>query len=150
MVMSAAPCPESLTRLEHEVGVLVRRIRRVIGERARLVHPDLQPAAYLMLAHVVEGGPVRASTVADLFGIDKGAISRQVTHLMDLGLVEKSRDPEDGRAWLLRATSHAQERMASVTQTRRRHLAERLVDWDEGDLDTFTDLLARYNRSLGA
>ena len=29
--------------LEQEVGVMIRRIRRVIGERARAVHPDLQP-----------------------------------------------------------------------------------------------------------
>ena len=37
-------------RASSEVGVLIRRIRRVIGERARAVHPDLQPASYLMLA----------------------------------------------------------------------------------------------------
>ena len=52
---------------------------------------------------------MRASTVADLFSIDKGAISRQVTHLIELGLIEKSRDPEDGRAWLLTATPDALE-----------------------------------------
>ena len=33
-----------------EVGVLVRRVRRVIHERARAVHADLQPASYLLLA----------------------------------------------------------------------------------------------------
>ncbi len=112
--MSAAPRPESLTRLEQEVGVLVRRIRRVIAERAGSVHPELQPASYLMLSHVAEHGPMRASTVADLFSIDKGAISRQVTHLMELGLVEKSRDPEDGRAWLLSATADARARLQQV------------------------------------
>ncbi len=31
---------DALRELEGEVGVLVRRIRRVIGERARAVHPD--------------------------------------------------------------------------------------------------------------
>lgn len=146
--MSAAPRPESLTRLEQEVGVLVRRIRRVIAERARLVHPELQPASYLMLAHLAGQGPMRASSVADLFTIDKGAISRQVTHLIELGLVEKSRDPEDGRAWLLTATPDAQERLTSVAESRRRYLAERLGGWEAGDLELFTDLLARYNESL--
>ncbi len=34
---------ETVRALEHEVGVLIRRVRRVIGERARAVHPDLQP-----------------------------------------------------------------------------------------------------------
>jgi DNA-binding MarR family transcriptional regulator len=147
--MCAAPRPESLVRLEQEVGVLVRRIRRVIAERARLVHPDLQPASYLMLSHVAENGPMRASSVADLFTVDKGAISRQVTHLMELGLVEKSRDPEDGRAWLLSATPDAKERLRTVTEQRRTYLAERLEGWEAGDLELFTDLLARYNDSLG-
>ena len=63
--MSAAPRPESLTRLEQEVGVLVRRIRRVIAERAAAVHEELQPASYLMLAHVAEAmGIVAAETLA--------------------------------------------------------------------------------------
>lgn len=147
--MCAAPRPESLVRLEQEVGVLVRRIRRVIAERARLVHPDLQPASYLMLGHVAENGPMRASAVADLFTVDKGAISRQVTHLMELGLVEKSRDPEDGRAWLLTATPDAVQRLRTVAEQRRTYLAERLDGWEAGDLERFTDLLARYNDSLG-
>jgi len=129
--------------------VLVRRIRRVIAERARLVHPDLQPASYLMLSHVAENGPMRASSVADLFTVDKGAISRQVTHLMELGLVQKTRDPEDGRAWLLSATPDAKERLRTVTEQRRTYLAERLEGWEAGDLELFTDLLARYNDSLG-
>ena len=129
--------------------MLVRRIRRVIAERARLVHPDLQPASYLMLSHVAENGPMRASSVADLFTVDKGAISRQVTHLMELGLVEKSRDPEDGRAWLLTATPDAVERLRTVAEQRRTYLAERLDGWEAGDLERFTDLLARYNDSLG-
>ena len=146
--MSAAPRPESLTRLEQEVGVLVRRIRRVIAERAGAVHPELQPASYLMLAHVAEHGPMRASTVADLFSIDKGAISRQVTHLIELGLIEKSRDPEDGRAWLL--TADARQRLEQVAVSRRRYLADRLDGWEAGDLEAFTHLLARYNESLGA
>ncbi|MCK5930191.1 MAG: MarR family transcriptional regulator, partial [Nocardioides sp.] len=111
---------------------------------------ELQPASYLMLAHVAEHGPMRASTVADLFSIDKGAISRQVTHLIELGLIEKSRDPEDGRAWLLTATPDARERLAQVAESRRRYLADRLDDWESGDLETFTALLARYNESLGS
>lgn len=147
--MCAAPRPESLVRLEQEVGVLVRRIRRVIAERARLVHPDLQPASYLMLSHVAEHGPMRASAVADLFTVDKGAISRQVTHLIELGLVQKSRDPEDGRAWLLSATPDATQRLRTVAEQRRTYLAERLDGWEAGDLERFTDLLARYNESLG-
>ena len=47
---------ESLRRLEAEVGVLIRRIRRVIHERARAVHEDLQPTSYLLLGWLVDEG----------------------------------------------------------------------------------------------
>jgi DNA-binding MarR family transcriptional regulator len=139
---------ETFRELEHEMGVLIRRIRRVIHERARLVHPDLQPASYLMLTYLAEAGPVRSSTIADAFGIDKGAISRQVQSLVDLGLVDRSPDPADGRATLLTLSADARRRTEEVTGDRRRFVDERLGDWSAEDLRTFTSALARYNAAL--
>ena len=139
---------ETLRALEHEVGVMVRRVRRVIHERARAVHPDLQPAAYLMLGYLVEAGPVRSTEVAEVFGVGKGPISRQVQHLVDLGLVERSPDPADGRATLLSASADALARSGEVARQRRRTLGERLGDWSDEDLSRFVADLARYNRSL--
>ncbi len=139
---------DSLRQLEQEVGVLIRRVRRVIGERARGVHEDLQPAAYLMLAYVAEHGPIRASAMADHFDIDKGAISRQVTHLLDLDLLDRSPDPGDGRATLLSASDEAVRRLADVTEHRRKWLDEQLGDWSDDDLTGFVHELARYNQTL--
>ena len=139
---------DRLARLEHEVGRLVRRVRRVIHERSRLVHPDLQPAAYLLVAHLAKAGPVRSSTLADELGIDKGAISRQVQQLTELGLVERTPDPDDGRASLVSATAEARSRLAAVAAQRRRHLADRIGDWSDEELTAFVDGLARYNAAL--
>lgn len=140
---------ESLRMLEQEVGVLIRRVRRVIGERARAVHPDLQPASYLMLRHLAHHGPVRASAMAEVFGIDKGAISRQVQHLIDLELVDRSPDPADGRATLLSASEHGVRRLDEVATMRRAYLDERLGDWTDEELADFAAALARYNATLG-
>ncbi|MDN4171623.1 MarR family transcriptional regulator [Nocardioides sp. SOB77] len=140
---------DSLRRLEQEVGVLIRRVRRVIGERARAVHADLQPASYLMLGYLASHGPVRASVVAEVFGIDKGAISRQVQHLMELGLLDRSPDPNDGRATLLAASEDAVRRLDEVAAMRREYLDERLGDWSDDDLADFAGTLARYNATLG-
>lgn len=139
---------ESLMRLEQEVGVMIRRVKRVIGERAHAVHPDLQPASYLMLAYLGQHGPMRASVAAEMFNIDKGAISRQVAHLVDLGLVERTQDPDDGRASLISATSSAVERLTAVAEHRRRWLDERLGDWDAEELADFARVLGRYNEAL--
>lgn len=139
---------ETLRFLENEVGVMIRRVKRVIGLRARAVHEDLQPASYLMLAWLAEEGPVRASSMAETFHIDKGAISRQVQHLVDLGLVDRTPDPADGRATLVSATDDAVRRLADVVEHRRKRLDEMLGDWSDEELAWFVDALARYNERL--
>lgn len=139
---------DTLRELEGEVGVLIRRIRRVIGERARAVHPELLPASYLMLGYVRDNGPVRASAIGQVFDIDKGAISRQVQHLIDLGLLDRSPDPEDGRATLLTASADAVRRLDQVADDRRQLLADRLGDWSAEEMASFTATLRRYNEAL--
>jgi len=137
-----------LESLEREVGVLMRRARRVIALRASLVDPELMPTSYLVLGHICERGHVRASAVADLFDLDKGAVSRHVQHLVELGLVERSPDPEDRRATLLAPTERAHERMRHVVEARRARLRRRLGLWDDEGVATFVDLLGRYNSAL--
>jgi DNA-binding MarR family transcriptional regulator len=137
-----------LGRLEQEVGVLIRRIKRVIGERARAVHPDLQPASYLMLTYLASDGPQRSSVMSDRFNVDKGAISRQVQHLCELGLLDRTPDPDDGRAMLISASSDAVHRMQAVDRDRRRWLEEQLAEWSEDDLHEFVTGLGRYNSAL--
>ncbi|GEP40648.1 MarR family transcriptional regulator [Nocardioides psychrotolerans] len=139
---------DSLRQLEQEVGVLVRRVKRVIGVRARLVHEEMQPSSYLMLAYLAEHGPTRSSAMAEIFAIDKGAISRQVQHLVDLGLVDRSQDPEDGRASLLSASDDARRRLADVAEHRRKWLDEQLGDWSAAELADFVEELGRYNQAL--
>jgi DNA-binding MarR family transcriptional regulator len=139
---------DELGRLEEEVGVLIRRVRRVIGDRARAVHDDLQPASYLMLSYLVTSGPQRSSVLSERFGVDKGAISRQVQHLVDLGLLDRAPDPVDGRATLVSASADAVRRMEAILSERRHWLDERLNEWSEDDLRDFASGLARYNSAL--
>jgi DNA-binding MarR family transcriptional regulator len=139
---------DSIRLLEQEVGVLIRRVRRVIGERARAVHESLQPASYLMLGYVAEYGPIRASAMAEIFDVDKGAISRQVQHLIELGLIERTPDPDDGRATLLSTTDEAVRRMQDVAEHRRKWLDEQLGDWSDAQLAGFARELGRYNAAL--
>jgi len=134
--------------LELELSVLVRRLRRVIGERARTIHPDLTPAGYLMLAYMAERGPVRASAVVEAFNLDKGAVSRHVQALVELGLATKERDPDDGRAWVVSLTDEGRRRMTELATERRERLGRLLGDWSDEDLASFVATLGRYNASL--
>ncbi|WP_110183113.1 MarR family winged helix-turn-helix transcriptional regulator [Nocardioides solisilvae] len=139
---------QTLDGLEREVARLVRRTRRAIGARARLVHPDLHPAAYLMLALVADRGPLRPSVISELFELDKGAVSRQVQQLVDLGLVRRDPDPDDRRASILTATEAAVQGMAQVHASRRALLRERLGEWDDAALADFVARLESYNEAL--
>ncbi len=138
----------TLHALEQEMGILMRRVRRALSERAALVHPSLQPSSYVMLAHLIEAGPRRSSDIADAFDLDKGAVSRQVQHLVELGLVERSPDPADGRATILTATTEAKRRVDEVSRLRIEQLDARLADWTEEDLDELVSRFARYNATL--
>lgn len=142
--------PDALRELEREVGVLIRRVRRVISERARLVHPDLQSSSYLMLGYVVDHGPLRASAMSTIFDVDKGAISRQVQHLVDLGLVDRTPDPDDGRATLISVSDEGARRFRDVTEHRRKWFDERLGDWTAEEILAFAGTMHRYNQALGA
>ncbi len=139
---------ETLSALEHEMGVLVRRIRRVIAERARLLHPDLSPVAYSMLMALNDSGPRRASELVEIFSIDKGAVSRQVQILLELGLIERSPDPEDRRAMILAISEEGHRRLAHISAVRRQQVGQRLEGWRHEDLRAFVSSLARYNSSL--
>lgn len=141
---------ELLVDLEREVAVMVRRLRRRLGERARAVHPDLQTATYLLLSWVDKHGPVRASAVAESLGIDKGAISRQVQHLLELGLLDRTPDPDDGRATLLSANEDAKARLAEVSDAGRLWLDGKLGDLPDAEIADFVRLLGRYNAALDA
>lgn len=139
-----------LDALEHEVLVLVRRARRVIADRAAQVHPDLSPASYLLMGLVRDRGQVRAADVCDAFDLDKGAVSRQVQQMAELGLVERAADPADRRATLLTLTDAGKEAMALVDARRRERLRERLDEWDDAALADFVASLHRYNALFGS
>lgn len=139
---------EALRQIEHEVGVLIRRVRRVIGDRAHAVHPELQPATYLLLTHLDESGPLRASALVESTGVDKAAISRQVQHLVDLGLLTRAQDPQDGRATLLEVTDDARARLRQVQRDGRLRFDQRLSDWSDSDLAEFANRLREYNAAL--
>ncbi|WP_210438883.1 MarR family winged helix-turn-helix transcriptional regulator [Nocardioides xinjiangensis] len=139
---------DDLRRIESEVGTLIRRVKRVMGERAREVHPDLHPMTFLILTHLAKEGPMRGADLSDAFGMDKGGVSRQVQALVDLGLVERRPDAEDRRAILLDATEEGRKRLEVMRRRRSDRFDQRLSGWSDAEVERFADQLAEYNRFL--
>lgn len=139
---------DALHGLEREVGILLRRIKRVIGERATAVHPELQPSSYLMLSWIADNGPIRPSALVCEFNVDKGAISRTVQHLTDLGLLDREPDPADGRATLVSASADARRRLAKIEEQRQQWFTDRLKGWTVAEIHQLAEDLGRYNKAL--
>ncbi|WP_431781201.1 MarR family winged helix-turn-helix transcriptional regulator [Streptomyces chumphonensis] len=136
--------PEVLD-LERELSVLLRRARASSGEMARELHPDLEPAAYGIMLRLDEAGAQRATALAAYFGVGKGTMSRQLTALERLGLVDRSPDPADGRAFLVELTAQGRRSFARVRGARRERYLRRLAGWERADIAELARLLHRLN-----
>lgn len=139
---------DAIRGLEHELGRLLRRVRRGLADRAVLVDPALSATAYPLLVTLAEIGPHRAAELAEMFALDKGAVSRIVAQLLELGLIERSPDPADGRASILSATDEAHRRFARLAEVRRAEVDVRLAEWDAASITDLAEGLARFNAAI--
>jgi DNA-binding MarR family transcriptional regulator len=137
---------EAFVRLEREIGLLLRRSRAISSRLAGELHPDLDGAAYGLLALLQDAGPLRASDLVARLGLDKSTVSRQVASLVDLGLVDRAADPDDGRAQVLSTSAEGHRRLSRLRDARRARWEADLSDWETTDVATLAQLLGRLNR----
>ena len=127
--------------LEAEFSELITHFRRLILENANRVSPGMLPGAYKTLTTIARCEQVTASTLAERMLMDKGQVSRLVRELEDLGLVERSPDPRDGRSSLLRLTDVGTERLAAARLPQEGMLLQTLQDWSIADIGNLSRLL---------
>jgi DNA-binding MarR family transcriptional regulator len=137
---------EAFVHLEREIGLLLRRSRAISARLSAQLHPDLDGAAYGLLALLQDAGPLRASDLVARLGLDKSTVSRQLATLVGLGLVDREADPEDGRAQVLRPSAEGAARLARIRDARRARWEDDMSDWPAADVAALADLLARFNR----
>ncbi len=90
------------------------RLRTVVGKLSRRLRPTLSgggltPTRISVLFTVVRRGPLRATALAELEGLNPTMLSRVIAQLADDGLVERLPDPDDRRAALVAATDAGRE-----------------------------------------
>jgi DNA-binding MarR family transcriptional regulator len=92
-------------------------------------------------------GSARAADLRAYFGIDKGALSRQLKLLEDLQLISRESDNTDRRCHRLTLTAGGRRRLNRARRARQRLVRQELLPWPAGDVEAFADLLARFNSS---
>jgi DNA-binding MarR family transcriptional regulator len=126
--------------IERQFMAILARSRHGLREQAAQM--DLQPAGYRVLVELVAVGSSGAGELAEALGIDKGALSRQFSHLESLGLITRERDVEDRRAVVISATPDAIRRIQQIRDSARSAFRERLASWPDHDLEELARLLA--------
>ena len=134
-------------QLEHELAVVMRRARGLSGALARDVHPELDAAAYGLLARIDEVGTVRVTDLASYFSVGKPTVSRQVALLEQLSLVRRTQNDEDARSRHLSLTDAGRALLEKAREARREHTRTSLDSWSTEDVALFATLLRRFNET---
>jgi DNA-binding MarR family transcriptional regulator len=137
----------AIDALERQLSVLWRRARANSHKVARQVHPDMEPAAYGLLAILQREESMRLTELAANIGVGKPSVSRQIAMLEQLGLVYKQADPVDGRAQSISLTEAGRNRLTAAQLARKDAFRQRLGDWQVKDLDALAALLDRLNQT---
>ncbi|WP_084108966.1 MarR family winged helix-turn-helix transcriptional regulator [Knoellia aerolata] len=129
--------------------VRAMKIMAAVRQRAPRVHPDVDPMGYPLMFNLREE-PRRVSDIAAAIHLDVSTVSRQVSHLVAQGLVERLPDPSDGRAHVLTLTEPGRDLLVAIRERRNAWLAEVTADWDDADLADFDRLLQRFADDVAA
>lgn len=120
---------ELAPRLRWAITRMARRLRQEAGT-------DLGPSQVAALATIERYGPLSPSELAERERIKRPTATRIVGHLEAAGLVERVKDPEDGRASILSATGGAKMLLKRLRARKTAYLARRLAVMDAEDRRT--------------
>jgi DNA-binding MarR family transcriptional regulator len=140
----AEPDPADLelaARVRMATARLYRRLRQhSLG--------GLTPSQLSCLTSVEKLGPVRLGDLAVNEGVAPPTLTRIVANLVELGMVDRTADPDDARAARLTITDKGRNTLQAVREERTAYLVDRLHALEPADrqhLPELADLLERLS-----
>ena len=140
------------TETAEEIATTLVRILKIMASMRHHVpqqHPAVDPSHYPVLFNLARE-PRRVSALAEMIHSDVSTVSRQVTHLVQHGIIEKIGDPEDGRAQLLSLTPVGAEVIEKLTRGRGEWFTRLLAGWSDEDAQAFEHYLTRFGNDVEA
>ncbi|WP_188587608.1 MarR family winged helix-turn-helix transcriptional regulator [Gordonia jinhuaensis] len=128
--------------IDRIVRAFTRFSRRTRGE-GREVQPGLTYVDFSLLRIVANEPGILAGVVAGEAYIDKSTASRQLTSLVERGLVRRA--DGSGRRMPLYLTDEGLAVLEIAEKAQRETVAGRTEDWSDTERATFAELLDRYN-----
>jgi DNA-binding MarR family transcriptional regulator len=146
VVGSVPDVGEVAGELRVAVGLVVRKLKQATAE-GELTVPEASA-----LSRLERGGPATSSDLARLERISPQSMGVTVAALLDRGLVERSRDPEDGRRIVLSITGAGVRTVHDKRGARTEQIAAALragfSEEELGQLRTAAALLERLAENL--
>lgn len=134
---------------EHFIDELFRLGRSMRGALAPDDGTDLLPGSAAVLLTLAIYGESRQNALADELCITPSALSRQLAELVGRGYVDRTPDPEDGRASLVQVSAAGHELLGKLRRMRAERLQRALADWSESDAAQAFDAVQKLSKTLG-
>jgi DNA-binding MarR family transcriptional regulator len=134
MVTITTPLAEIASHLRLAITRSARRLRQeaAAAEAGRELSPTLTAA----LATVDLHGPLTPSELAERERVKRPTATRVVSRLEQLGLVSRTPDPSDGRAFLVASTGDGRALLRRLRTRKNAYLARRLRELDHEEVAT--------------
>lgn len=144
--MTSSPKDESLDSISRTLAQIVRLTssRSLFTRDANAAGVVLTQPAYALLRVLIDNGPLAMGALARGAHMDVGMATRQVTSLVDAGLVTRKADPVDARVALVTVTPHGRRVAGKLLDVRIGYLQRALSGWTPDELDEFNTFLIRF------
>ena len=133
------PLAELASRLRLAITRTARRLRQEAGT-------DLSPSQTAALATIERHGPLTPSELAAVEGIQRPTTTRIVARLERAGLIERARDPADGRVSLVSASGEGRLLLRKLRGRKTAYLARRLRGLDPHEVAALEQAAAILER----
>ena len=121
-----------------------RSLRTAIGGGDDPIAPALAAVLFVLSVR----GPCRQTDLAAGLRVSQSALSRQMTELVDAGLVERAPDPDDKRAFRVQVTERGDEMLRTTQERRSARLRDLLDGWSQEDAAAALSTIERLTDSL--
>jgi MarR family transcriptional regulator for hemolysin len=127
--------------LPFEIGETAHALRKSFDRRA--VGLGVTRAQWKVLFRLTRQPGMRQIELADMLDVEPITLSRIVDRLEEAGLVERSADPADRRAWRLHVTVRAQPLVEKLRAVADVMVAEAFAGIDPKEIEITRQVLAR-------
>jgi DNA-binding MarR family transcriptional regulator len=128
------------------------RLALVVGRlnrRLTLAPSGLSHGLLTALSSVRKRGPLRLAELATIEGVSPPGATRIVAELESRGLLARSVDPDDGRAFRIQITDAGNQAILEARAARSSVIAARLANLDEADLAAIEAALSALEKAAG-